>query len=203
MGACDISFSLDGKKTFSQVEQAFKDQQRQDASENGHRDGYSGDFQTVHKVEDHSYKTDIFSDRQEAMEYCLKNADKWTSVVAVKYKKVGEIKDAKLTKLQKRFSDAQKARREAGEKVAKAILEAKSTLVGCKDCGSKIARKRLKSVKCPVCNTRLVAPSAEKRLAKLDAKVEAIGKLIDARHDELIKKAKGEVRWLIAGWGAC
>lgn len=90
MGACSIDFELEGKKTFREVREALKGRQAEDAAENGHRDGYSGDFQTVHTVEDHSHKG-TFKTFNEAFDYCLEHAEKWESVIAVKYEsKVGE-----------------------------------------------------------------------------------------------------------------
>jgi len=85
MGAESISFELDGKLNFSEVKQAFKDQQNIDKDRNGHRDGYSGDFQTVNTVKDHSYK-EVFENFTKAFDYCINVAEKWEYVVAVKYK---------------------------------------------------------------------------------------------------------------------
>lgn len=84
MGACNIDFNLKGKAKVDEIRTAFRNQQKEDRDYNGHRDGYSGDFQTVEGVELHQDKT--FDDYHEAYDYCLDNAQKWYSVVAVYYK---------------------------------------------------------------------------------------------------------------------
>ena len=81
MSACLISFQIGRKASRSEIEAAFRRQQENDRLENGHQDGYSGDFQTVSKVDFHL--SQVFTSRNEAFEYCMKNASKWDSVVAV------------------------------------------------------------------------------------------------------------------------
>ena len=84
MGANNIQFKLGGEKTFSDVKQAFTDRVKEDRQNNGHQQGYSGDFQTVSEVKNHGH-LEPFRDYDEAHEYCLDNAEKWDFVVAVKY----------------------------------------------------------------------------------------------------------------------
>lgn len=83
MGACDISFTIKGKVDKIKIQDEFELQRSKDESENGHQDGYSGDFQTVSKIDFHLSKE--FKTRNEAFEYCLNNAKKWETVVAVYY----------------------------------------------------------------------------------------------------------------------
>jgi hypothetical protein len=81
MGACNIELIKKGKLTKSEIKKAFKDQQKKDRLDNGTQSGYSGDFQTVGDID---YRLDeLFSSRSEAEEFCLKNAVKWDTVVAV------------------------------------------------------------------------------------------------------------------------
>jgi hypothetical protein len=93
MGAHNIDFELDGKKTRQDVFKAFKERQLYDKSENGHQQGYSGDFQTVNEVIIHD-KT--FDNYNKAYDYCLDNAQKWCTVIAVKYKVIDKTKNKKL-----------------------------------------------------------------------------------------------------------
>ena len=82
MGACNIEMTLKGDKNKNEVLKEFKDRQKMDANENGHQHGYSGDFQTVNRIDFHN---EIFDNYNDAENYCLDNAQKWESVVAVKY----------------------------------------------------------------------------------------------------------------------
>jgi hypothetical protein len=81
MGACSISMTVKGDATEEEVMKAFANQQQEDRYDNGHREGYSGDFQTVDRVK---FTKNVFTDGEEAFEYCLSNAQKWSYVVAVK-----------------------------------------------------------------------------------------------------------------------
>lgn len=88
MGACDIRFTLKGDASRSDVLEAFKKKQLSDAEYNGHREGYSGDFQTVHEVKFHTEFPgcpSLFPSFNDAYEYCLEKAEKWVYVVAVRY----------------------------------------------------------------------------------------------------------------------
>lgn len=84
MGACYISMNLPGNFTKQQVLEAFRHRQAEDRAINGHRDGYSGDFQTVHTVKFHD--SEPFEDAHAAYEYCLDHAEKWEYVIAIKVK---------------------------------------------------------------------------------------------------------------------
>ena len=83
MGASNIAFVIKSKLTESEVESAFQNQVLNDRVENGHRSGYSGDFQTVDRVVCRFHE--VFSDRDQAENYCLDNAEKWSYVIAVHY----------------------------------------------------------------------------------------------------------------------
>jgi hypothetical protein len=86
MGSDSIFFKVKGKASKDEINKAFKARQESDADENGHRQGYSGDFQTVHKIDFRLYQTDTFESLNEAQEYCLKHAEKFLTVIAVYYK---------------------------------------------------------------------------------------------------------------------
>lgn len=81
MGAHNIEMTVEGTKTKAEVMDAFHAQQAEDRDYNGHRGGYSGDFQTVHTVK---FYDKVFSDENEAQEFCLDHAKKWVNVIAVK-----------------------------------------------------------------------------------------------------------------------
>lgn len=75
------------------------------------------------------------------------------------------------------------------------VLTFKSEFVGCKKCGSKIAKRYLRSERCPVCYTDLRSETTIKTLDGYKKKIETLLKSIE---DEKKKQAgKREVRWLI------
>ena len=209
MGAHDISFELDGNKTFQDVLQAFRDRQASDAAENGRQSGYSGDFQTVHSVENHSNK--VFDTHNEAMEYCLQNATKWESVIAVKVK----ISDKpKPTKTLSKLRDAYKALGADMLKLQDETLEAfkknraESQFLKCSNCKSRLAARYLSEMRadCPACGESLAPKGLVKACERLQAKRTKLGECIAALEKQLQAKAAANSKkssWLVAGWGAC
>jgi len=207
MGATNIEFEVEGDKPFQEVLAAFKRRQAQDSDDNGHQDGYSGDFQTVHSVENHGHK--VFTDYQEAQKYCLDNAEKWESVIAVKYKVTDKIKvpksfqklSGKLRMLQGKYSELLK------EIETNFLKDATSkNFVACRHCQSKIATDHLRGTACRVCGENMVSKSSMNKLANLLKKVGETDRKINTIANELKKKAaekSNKTQWLIAGWGAC
>jgi hypothetical protein len=89
MGAINIEMVLSGEPSSSEIKEAFKRQQGYDSSRNGHQDGYSGDFQTVDKVVIRMHR--VFQSYDDATDYCLSEARKWETVIAVRYKEGDKI----------------------------------------------------------------------------------------------------------------
>jgi len=89
MGATNINHVIKGKATRTDIDKAFRQRQDNDRSENGHQEGYSGDFQTVRSVDYQLHKE--FESFKEAEEFCLDQAEKWETVVAVYFKRNGEV----------------------------------------------------------------------------------------------------------------
>lgn len=71
----------------------------------------------------------------------------------------------------------------------------KSEFIGCKNCGSKLARNYLKSETCPVCGKDLRAEYIIERLKKYDDDIEQTNN----KFKELQKKQTGKcpVKWLV------
>ena len=57
MGATNIHIKREGELTKNEILEAFQAQKVEDRFNNGHQDGYSGDFQTVNQV-----KFDVLDD---------------------------------------------------------------------------------------------------------------------------------------------
>lgn len=87
------------------------------------------------------------------------------------------------------------------------MIKAVSKTIGCKKCESKINRKYINkyTLSCPVCQTTLLSKTAQEQIENKQAKIEEITKKIEEERSVLRNKNKdlAEVRWLIAGWGAC
>lgn len=209
MGACDISFTVDGKKTFSEVQRVFKARQGEDELENGHASGYSGDFQTVHMVVDHSHK--VFNSQGDAMEYCLATAKKWETVVAVKYKVMGKVSYPKRIDTLKKRLEAASKKLEAfnGGLVAKAQARVKAkAFIKCGHCKSKVATAFLlnDTFNCPVCKLSFLTATERKRLNNYKKVVQLYQDGITIETNKAYEKAaekSNDTKWLVAGWGAC
>jgi len=91
MGATNICHVMKGKQDKPAIEKAFRERQKSDQAENGHRHGYSGDFQTVRSI-DYSFLGKVYPSYNEAEEVCLDHAEKWETVVAVYYEDKGETR---------------------------------------------------------------------------------------------------------------
>ena len=83
MGADFVTMESKAKNT-SDLAKDFRRQIASDKDENGHRDGYSGDFQCFDGME---ITDEVFDTYQEAEDYVEANGEKWGAAVAVKYGK--------------------------------------------------------------------------------------------------------------------
>lgn len=221
MGATFIQLKFDGKYTREQVIQAVKERRDSDRLENGHQQGYSGDWQTIKDIR--FLRDDkIFDDYNAARNYCSENSEKWHYGYAVKYKTLSDkafndIKsDKKMLKINERINEAQSLSKAASVKkqefISEILTEAKdgkSKTIGCKECGSSFNRKLIKSMKCVMCGHDMTSDTNKAKIAKFDEKIEKIRLEIKSLEDqlaerrkELIQKSKFEVNWLVGGWAA-
>jgi len=94
MGACSIDFFIKGHASIKDIEKKFIEIKLENKHDNGHCEGYSGDFQTVGKV-NFSYLFDGSGNLEKDFEFCLDKAEKWENVVAI-YTKDERGKDITL-----------------------------------------------------------------------------------------------------------
>lgn len=197
MGACDISLELKGKVSKTEINAAFTEQRYKDRCENG--DGsYTGDFQTVHKVDYHLDR--VFPSHEEAFNYCLEKAVKWDTVVAVYYNDSKPIKSKMLDKLNAKYK-VLTVEREKLNLTPKWEAKFKT----CPKCKSRLATEHIKR-SCPLCNEDLRPKALLAKIARIDGKLSEL----QAKHKDIVNKenakqaAKGtNVNTLVAGWGAC
>ena len=150
-------------------------------------DGYSGPLK---------WHTEIPPmENRDAAQKKIESLDRgWYDDHAVRYY---SYENAEETKKMKDIKRQIKETQEKSANYAKehSVMMFKSEFVGCKNCGSKIAKKYLRNDHCPVCYKDL---RSETTLKTLEGYKEKIEKLWQAVEDEKKKQInKREVRWLI------
>jgi len=212
MGAHNIEFDIpDCNK--DKVIKAFQYKRSIDRANNGTQQGYSGDFQTIPDVKIHDK---IFESYNEAHEYCLEHSKKWEYAIAVKYRDFSkleknvtfkEVIEKKLEELKLRLKTETELLEKINLKNQEGLINAVSKTIGCKKCESKINRKFINknSLSCPVCRTTLLSKTAIDQLENKRTKIQEVTKKIEEEKKAINNKNKdlSEVRWLVAGWGAC
>ena len=88
MGAIDIQLKFDGNLTKAEVEQKIRERREEDRDYNGHREGYSGDWQTINNIA--FFPEKVFEDENTAIDWCDNNCEK-REAVAVKLKTTDKI----------------------------------------------------------------------------------------------------------------
>lgn len=202
MGAHNIEFDMPGAPSFSAIKKQFDSIREENRDTNGHQEGYSGDFQTVHEVKDHTHKT--FDSYNEAHRYCLDIAKKWDFVVAVRYRfmdKSGFKHSAKFNKLQAKYIELTVQHGKLEQTPVKL-----PKFVTCEGCRSKVATSHMNGKMCPVCGEGDFRPlGLQRKITKMCSKIELLAKQLETlKKSEREKGMKkfGKVGTLVAGWGA-
>lgn len=136
----------------------------------------------------------VYDNEAEAMEAIGSYDDGWYSDHAVLFKDCAAVK--KTAAMRKKDEQIAAAREKACEINEKYRLPSGSTAyIGCKECGSKISRKHLRSCNCPVCGKDL---RSNTDIARVEAALKRIQKLVD-EYNEMEKKLKDKapIRWLV------
>lgn len=115
--------------------------------------------------------------------------------IAVKYYDTCNVPETEKIKTL-RAASTQAYRKYNELSVAFHFANAKSEYIGCKNCGSKIARKYLRRNFCPVCDADLRPETTLNRIAALRTKAEKSSDALKAELTKQALKAKN-VRWLI------
>lgn len=198
MGAHDISFELNNKASKTEIEEAFKRQVDNDSEYNGHREGYSGDFQTVDKV-DYTHLGQVFNSYSEAYDYCLKHARKWETVIAVYYVDAPIVKSKLLDRAVTKLKQLHEALANTH------VLDKTNEFKTCKNCKSRIATKYLQYVNCLVCKNDLRTQGLKNKEKAIEEKIKALSTqkehIIKKLQEKAAKKNKN-VKTLVCGWGA-
>ena len=112
--------------------------------------------------------------------------------VAVRYYDTSKIKKSKkIEGLEERIKTLRSKKTEYIEKHSVKLQQA--TFIGCKECGSKIAKKYLQGEYCPVCRKDLRSKTTLDRLVKFDDDIKALQKqIVDEKRK---KKTSCPVKW--------
>lgn len=200
MGACDISFIIGKKATQYEILERFKARREKDRAENGHQEGYSGDFQTVDGVDFHLDR--VFSSHREAMDYCLSNSKKWENAIAVYFVEV----TIEYTKTQKKLEEKLVKLKEEHDILHR--FQDRIGFVKCRHCGSRLNKEHLVYKTCRLCTNPLLTNAEQRRVDRLDSAIKETHEKIEALKAEAHKKAveknqNKNLKTLVAGWGAC
>ncbi len=170
---------------------------------------------------------DLGLDYSAAQEWLSDNHNKWEPALAVSYyaQPKPEINVKALAKIsvhQKSIADLVESYKKAYTDMTDAFKSAKSNMVGCKTCNSKLNRTYLKPMPshssynlergvqnlgtqgyfCPVCKSSLQTDSQIERLRKIVAKIQPhLDKIkeLSAVKREFVKDPN-QKHWLIGGW---
>lgn len=138
----------------------------------------------------------------DAHEWILGQSGKWDNNAAAAAYYLTEAltarDTARIKKAETKATTANTKLREIEQAVFAALRNAKSKTVGCRGCGSKIARKHLKGTVCPVCTSNtLLSASAHSRVMAARKRVDkAREALAEARKPKPGKK----VAYVVGGW---
>lgn len=123
--------------------------------------------------------------------------------LAVRYYVTPTIKPtSSITKATDGVNNAQKSYTDLKEKIESDFFNTKSEYIGCKECGSRLAKKYLNKTNCPLCGRNLLSETATTRLMNAHDKIVSAQKkqreILKKEEQKAAKKAKNrEVRWLV------
>lgn len=142
--------------------------------------------------------TKICDSEDSAMEYINEVDSHWYDQLAVRYTEISIPKESK------KYSDMVAKKNELMATYQQlnntvAFKDFKSEYVGCKTCGSKLSTKYMRTNKCPLCGGEMRSQTTLDKLARLQAKIKELDKLI--KEEEMKLRAKNQkkavVMWLV------
>jgi len=150
------------------------------------------------------WQDEKLASEDEAIEYLSEHHSKHDSAWAVSFylpKKLTDKQKAKSKELETKYHQANKKHSQLRKDLITQFREGKSTLVSCKECNSKLSREHVKrlwyhEVRCPVCSTQMLSPTALDRINKSAERAEKLQK--EWRESHKGKPSK-EIGWVIGG----
>lgn len=158
----------------------------------GQQEGSSGLSSPIRWI-DH-----ICEDYDEAEAYIESHDSGWYDQLAVKFR---DYKDIKTTKTYEVLKERAFRLYQNYNKLKSNIhyKDAKSEFIGCKQCGSKLARKYIRSNTCPMCKSDLRPASTLKCIENARKAYEKASKELNEEERKLKAKQKNQskIKWLV------
>lgn len=148
-------------------------------------DGYSGPLKFHDEIQP--------LESRDAAEARIRSLDKgWYDDHAVRYIDHSEAKETKrMTEIRTRIRETrEKANAYSAEH---AVTSFKAEYIGCSVCGSKVARKYLRSSVCPVCRADMRSETTKKTLESYETKIRDLNDQLERER----RKQAGKVMWLV------
>ena len=184
----EIILRNDSKAELDKARKEIREEVRNNGNLN-HFPNLGNDLFGIKKISDR-----VFPSEKEARKFIDDRYGSWSR----RYNVYVEFIDTKETSKIKSLKERLKATREKKEQYIKKeqIINHKSSLIGCKHCGSKIAREFLKNDYCPVCGTDLRSETVIKTIARYDEIIDQC--LDDIEYEEAKQLAKSPKKVLLS-----
>jgi len=154
----------------------------------GRGEGCSGLGRNIRWIED-----SMCGSREEAEELIRKLDCGWYDQLAVRFREPSEPTKEMLN-LRSRISEARAKYNAADSKFH--FQDAKAELIGCKACGSRLARAHLKSNYCPLCRADLRPESTKQAIQRQADKIKELEEKLAAAEKKAAMK-NGKIKWLV------
>lgn len=187
-----------------QLQERYRAYQKSEAAEYGNQ-AYSGTMATCNGLR---IEYDRLMSRSDAQQYIEENTCKWEACLAVRIHKLAGLEfwqTEGAKPFRARIDAAQAALYAFPNGVLARVRGLSSKTKGCRECGSSISVRHIRSVNCPVCSTQYLYTETDlKRLEALRAQLRKAQDKYDqvqAAYDQ--KRLNGEWEWYVGGWAAC
>lgn len=136
----------------------------------------------------------VFDTYEEAEAYICKIDNGDYDGIAVKFLDFSEVKEsARIKELRAKIADTVQKQKEYI--AAHSVKKQKAAYIGCRSCGSKLNKEKLRGERCPLCNTDLRADSTLERIDSFKTRVDEYTKKITL--EQLKQKKKAKIQWLV------
>ena len=138
---------------------------------------------------------ETYNTRDEA-EDAIERLDRgWYDSLAVKF--IVPNKNSSIKKCEERVKTTMQSYRDLKAKLANDFLTTKSEYVGCKKCGSRLSKKYLHNVICPLCSNTLLSETANNRISNAENKYKEAKKRLKEECSKSSKTKGGKKLWLV------
>lgn len=177
-----IKDTFNGKKTKREITDSVLAKVRNSG------DGYGTEciFFPTDKIFDTEEKAVDFID-----DYC---GDKFYAGCAVKFYDYTNVKPtAKIIELRNKISENNKKKIEYIKE--NSVKNQKAAYIGCRSCGSKLNKDKLRGESCPLCYSDLRSATVLNRINGFDKKKDELLSKIET--EQIKQKKKAEIKWLV------